>query len=51
MVRRMTAVETAQARGFRRVYFNALTIPYWGVHVLAIVGIAVTGFSWLGLAI
>jgi stearoyl-CoA desaturase (delta-9 desaturase) len=44
-----TAVQRAQARGWRRVYFNALSIPYWGVHVLAIVGVAITGFSWLGL--
>ncbi len=47
----MNAVEAAQSRGFRRVYFNALTIPYWGVHVMAIVGIATLGFSWLGLGI
>jgi stearoyl-CoA desaturase (Delta-9 desaturase) len=46
-----TAVQDAQARGWRRTYFNALTIPYWGVHILAIVGIAITGFSWLGLAL
>jgi stearoyl-CoA desaturase (delta-9 desaturase) len=46
-----TAVQAAQAKGWRRVYFNALTIPYWGVHVLAIVGIAITGLSWWGLAL
>ncbi len=45
----MSAVAAAAARGWRRIYFNALTIPYWGVHVLAIVGIAILGFSWLGL--
>jgi stearoyl-CoA desaturase (delta-9 desaturase) len=44
----MTAVEAAQAKGWRRVYFNALTVPFWGVHILAIVGLAITGFSWLG---
>jgi len=44
-------VAAAQARGFWRVYANPLTIPYWGVHVLAIVGIAITGFSWWGLAL
>jgi len=44
-------VEAARSRGFRRVYFNAVTIPYWGVHILAIVGIIICGFSWLGLAI
>jgi len=46
-----TAVQSAQARGWRRVYFNALSIPYWGVHVLAIVGVAITGLSWRGLAL
>jgi stearoyl-CoA desaturase (delta-9 desaturase) len=45
----VTAVERAQAQGFRHVYFNALSLPFWGVHVLAIVGIAITGVSWLGL--
>jgi stearoyl-CoA desaturase (Delta-9 desaturase) len=47
----MNAVEAAQNRGFWRVYFNALTIPYWGVHILALLGIALTGFSWWGLAL
>jgi stearoyl-CoA desaturase (Delta-9 desaturase) len=46
-----TAVQSAQARGWRRTYFNVLTIPYWGVHVLAIVGVAITGFSWWGVAL
>src|SRR5678816_4807949 len=47
----VNAVAAAQAKGWRHVYFNALSIPFWGVHVLAIVGIALTGFSWLGLAL
>jgi len=47
----MNAVEAAQSKGFFRVYFNALTIPYWGVHILAIVGVIICGFSWFGLAI
>jgi stearoyl-CoA desaturase (delta-9 desaturase) len=45
------AVAAAQARGFWRTYGNALTIPYWGVHALAIIGVAITGFSWWGLAL
>jgi stearoyl-CoA desaturase (delta-9 desaturase) len=44
-----TALEAAQRKGWRRIYFNALSIPYWGVHILAIVGVAITGFSWWGL--
>jgi stearoyl-CoA desaturase (delta-9 desaturase) len=47
----VTAVEVAQQKGWRHVYFNALSIPFWGVHVLAIVGVAITGFSWWGLAL
>jgi stearoyl-CoA desaturase (delta-9 desaturase) len=46
----VNAVAAAQAKGWRRTYFNALTIPFWGVHVLAIVGVALTGLSWAGLA-
>ena len=44
-------VAAAQARGFWRTYANPFTIPYWGVHILAIVGIAITGFSWWGLGL
>jgi stearoyl-CoA desaturase (delta-9 desaturase) len=45
----VTVVERAQAQGWRHVYFNALTLPFWGVHVLALVGVALTGLSWPGL--
>jgi stearoyl-CoA desaturase (Delta-9 desaturase) len=44
-----TAVQAAQQRGFWRVYFNALTVPYWAIHVAAIVGVALFGLSWQGL--
>src|ERR1041384_3622596 len=47
----MTAVEAAQAKGWRQVYFNSLSIPYWGIHVTAIVGVAITGFSWQGVGL
>lgn len=47
----MTAVERAQSKGWRSTYFNLLSIPFWGVHILAIVGIAILGFSWTGLAL
>jgi stearoyl-CoA desaturase (delta-9 desaturase) len=45
----VNAVAEAQAKGWRSTYFNTLSIPFWGVHILAIVGIAITGVSWLGL--
>jgi stearoyl-CoA desaturase (Delta-9 desaturase) len=49
LVSSANAVSRAQARGWRRTYLNALTLPFWGVHVLAIVGVAITGFSWWGV--
>ncbi|HEY0191201.1 MAG TPA: hypothetical protein VGC42_08790, partial [Kofleriaceae bacterium] len=45
------AVEAAQAKGWRPTYFNALTIPYWGIHAAAIIGVVLTGFSWTGLGL
>ena len=45
----MNAVAAAQAKGWRHVYFNWLTLPFWGIHVLAIVGLAIVGFSWRGV--
>jgi len=44
-------VAAASERGFLRVYFNALTIPYWAIHATAIVGVIITGFSWWGVAL
>jgi len=46
-----TAVEAAQAKGWRQVYFNSLSIPYWGIHLTALVGVAITGFSWRGVGL
>lgn len=46
----VNAVEVASSKGWRQVYFNALSIPFWGVHILAIVGVCITGLSWAGLA-
>src|SRR5258708_757443 len=47
----MNAVDAARARGWRHVYFNALTLPFWGIHALAIVGLATIGPSWAGVAL
>src|SRR5829696_4493185 len=47
----MLAVETARARSFWRTYANPASVPYWSVHIMAIAGMALVGFSWLGLAI
>ena len=48
---RETAVQRAQSKGWRSTYFNVLSIPFWGVHILAIVGIAILGLSWTGVAL
>ena len=47
----MSSVAEAAAKSWRRIYFNVAAIPFWGVHILAVVGIAVTGFSWWGVAL
>jgi stearoyl-CoA desaturase (delta-9 desaturase) len=47
----ITAVETARAKGWRRVYFRWGTLPYWSIHVAAIAGVAILGWSWRGLAL
>ncbi|MDB4957981.1 MAG: Fatty acid desaturase [Myxococcales bacterium] len=47
----VNVVSAAQAKGWRVVYANPLTIGFWGIHVLAIVGLATLGFSWLGVAL
>jgi stearoyl-CoA desaturase (delta-9 desaturase) len=46
-------VERAQSRGAVRIYLNPRTIPFWGTHIAAAVGIAILGWSWMwfGLAI
>src|SRR5213080_1475476 len=47
----MNAVEAAQSKGWRGVYFHPKSLPYWGVHAAAIVGVALTGWSWRGVAL
>jgi stearoyl-CoA desaturase (delta-9 desaturase) len=42
-------VAAAQAKGWRRTYFHSVSPAWWGVHVLAIGGVAIIGFSWWGL--
>src|SRR3954451_10441185 len=41
----------SRAKGWWDVYFNPASIAYWAIHVTAIVGVAITGFSWLGLGL
>jgi stearoyl-CoA desaturase (Delta-9 desaturase) len=45
----LSPVEAAVASGWRRSFFYWHSIPFWGVHVAAIVGVAMLGWSWTGL--
>ena len=47
----VNAVDAARAQGWRHVYFNLLTLPFWGIHALAVVGLALLGFSWTGVIV
>ena len=42
----MATAREAQARGWRATYLHLATIPYWSVHVIALVGIIALGWSW-----
>jgi len=47
----MDAVLAARTQGWRAIYFNRVTVGFWGAHVGAVVGLAVLGWSWTGLAL
>ncbi|MBK9032273.1 MAG: fatty acid desaturase [Myxococcales bacterium] len=34
-----------------RTYLNRSSLPFWGIHVAAIVGVLLLGWSWRGLAL
>jgi stearoyl-CoA desaturase (delta-9 desaturase) len=42
----MVSARAAQARGWQKTYLHLATIPYWGVHVMALIGIVLLGWSW-----
>ena len=47
-----TVLPAARPTGsWRAVYFNVATIPFWAVHVGALVGVVWLGFSWAGLGL
>jgi len=45
----VNAVDRVRAEGWRRIYFHVGTIPFWSVHIFAIIGLAIVGFSWSGV--
>jgi stearoyl-CoA desaturase (delta-9 desaturase) len=38
-----------RSRAFVRRFFHPGSWPFWGIHLVAIGGVALTGFSWSGL--
>ena len=39
------------SRPFIRRYFHPGSWPFWGIHLVAIVGVVLSGFSWSGLGL
>src|SRR5256885_11122429 len=44
-------LDHASARSWRHTYLNPGTSLFWGMHLLAIAGVALLGWSWTGLAL
>jgi stearoyl-CoA desaturase (Delta-9 desaturase) len=40
-----------RSRSFASRYFHPGSWPFWGIHLVAIIGVALTGFSWAGLGL
>jgi stearoyl-CoA desaturase (delta-9 desaturase) len=47
----MSSVGAAHANRWRDTYLRPKAIPYWSIHVAAVVGVAITGVSWRGLGL
>jgi stearoyl-CoA desaturase (delta-9 desaturase) len=41
----------AKQKSWRQTYFPWNSIPFWGVHVAAVVGVILLGWSWWGLGL
>ncbi|MEZ4365970.1 MAG: acyl-CoA desaturase [Kofleriaceae bacterium] len=46
-----SAVARARARPWTSTYLNAASLPFWAVHVGAVVGVIALGWSWTGLVL
>src|SRR5689334_16923672 len=44
-------VAVASSRPWWQIYLNRGSMPFWSIHVAALVGILALGWSWTGLAI
>ena len=41
----------ATRKPFLKQYFHPVSWPFWGIHLVAIIGVVVTGWSWAGLGL
>jgi stearoyl-CoA desaturase (delta-9 desaturase) len=41
----------ATRKPFLRQYFHPQSWPFWGIHLVAIIGVALTGWSWKGVGL
>jgi stearoyl-CoA desaturase (Delta-9 desaturase) len=44
-------VRIASQEPWYRTYFHLGTVPFWSIHVAAVVGVAMLGWSWWGLGL
>jgi stearoyl-CoA desaturase (delta-9 desaturase) len=44
-------VAVASQRSWRQIYLNLYSIPFWGLHLAAVIGVILTGWSWAGLGL
>src|SRR5215813_8132190 len=51
VIRMAMSSTAAHELSWRERYFHVRTIPYWSVHVAAVVGVAIVGFSSAGVAL
>jgi stearoyl-CoA desaturase (delta-9 desaturase) len=42
---------TPAKQSIRETYFNLHNLPFWAIHVAAVVGVAMLGFSWTGVGL
>ena len=47
----MDPVLAAKQKTWRQTYFPWNSVPFWGVHVTAVVGVILLGWSWWGLGL
>jgi stearoyl-CoA desaturase (delta-9 desaturase) len=44
-------VAVASQRSWRQIYLNAYSLPFWAIHLTALLGVLWLGWSWAGLGL